>query len=146
MTKGAIPIFPQNLQARGDRSISMDFTQNLRRPSAPRQSADFGGAPRAMADALSAASEQIHVAQAARFQFTRSKLSDKMKRPGRGVHACLKAWPNHNHGDPSMVEASSSVSHACTKYWVDVILTTAWECRRFESPCLRPSLRLFAQR
>jgi hypothetical protein len=44
-----------------------------------------------MADALSAASEQIHVAQAARFQFTRPKLSDKMKRPGRGVHACLKA-------------------------------------------------------
>ena len=86
-----------------------------------------------MADTLSAASEQIHVAQAARFQFTRSKLSDKMKRPGRGVHACLKAWPNHNHGDPSMVEASSSLSHACTKYWVDVILTTAWECRRFDS-------------
>ena len=32
-----------------------------------------------------------------------------------------------------MVEASSSLSHVCTKYWVDVILTTAWECRRFDS-------------
>ena len=32
-----------------------------------------------------------------------------------------------------MVEASSSLSDACTKYWVDVILTTAWECRRFDS-------------
>jgi len=25
-----------------------------------------------------------------------AKGADKMKRPGRGVHACLKAWPNHN--------------------------------------------------
>ena len=32
-----------------------------------------------------------------------------------------------------MVEAGRSLPRACTKYWVDVILTTAWECRRFGS-------------
>ena len=37
-----------------------------------------------------------------------------------------------------MVEASSSLPH----YWVDVILTTAWECRRFD--CERDAL-VFAQ-
>jgi hypothetical protein len=55
-----------------------------------------------------------------------------MKRPGRGDATRLKAWPNHNHGDPPMVEAASRVSHGSTRYWVDVILTTAWECRRFD--------------
>ena len=32
-----------------------------------------------------------------------------------------------------MVMASGSLPHAPTRYWVDVILTTAWECRRFDS-------------
>ena len=30
-----------------------------------------------------------------------------MKRPRRGDATRLKAWPNHNHGDPPMVEAAS---------------------------------------
>jgi hypothetical protein len=34
--------------------------------------------------------------------------------------------------------ADRSLPHASTKYWVDVILTTAWECRRFD--CEREAL------
>jgi hypothetical protein len=30
-----------------------------------------------------------------------------------------------------MVEAKRIVPQTSTRYWVDVILTTAWECRRF---------------
>jgi hypothetical protein len=41
-------------------------------------------------------------------------------------------------GDPAMVEANRSLSHASTKYWVDVILTTALDCRRFD--CEREAL------
>jgi hypothetical protein len=32
-----------------------------------------------------------------------------------------------------MVEGKRNVSHACTKYWVDVILATSWRCQRFDS-------------
>jgi hypothetical protein len=41
-----------------------------------------------------------------------------------------------------MVEAAGSLPPTSTKYWVDVILTTAWECRRFD--CERKALA-FAQ-
>jgi hypothetical protein len=41
-----------------------------------------------------------------------------------------------------MVEAERSLSQASTKYWVDVILTTALDCRRFD--CEREALA-FAQ-
>jgi hypothetical protein len=32
-----------------------------------------------------------------------------------------------------MVEGKCNVSHASTKYWVDVILATSWQCQRFDS-------------
>jgi hypothetical protein len=32
-----------------------------------------------------------------------------------------------------MVEGKRNVSHASTKYWVDVILATSWQCHRFGS-------------
>ena len=116
----------------------MDFNSKFAQALCASPERRFWGCPRAMADALSAASEQIHVAQAAHYLSSRAELSDKMRRPGRGAHACLKAWPNDNHGDPSMVEVSSSLSDRWTKYWVEVILTTAWECRRFD--CEREAL------
>jgi hypothetical protein len=37
-----------------------------------------------------------------------------------------------------MVMAGRSLPHAPTKYWVDVILTTALDCRRFD--CEREAL------
>jgi hypothetical protein len=37
-----------------------------------------------------------------------------------------------------MAEAKRSVARASTKYWVDVILTTALDCRRFD--CEREAL------
>jgi hypothetical protein len=37
-----------------------------------------------------------------------------------------------------MVEANPSLSHASTKYWVDVITRTALDCRRFD--CEREAL------
>ena len=47
------------------------------------------------------------VAQVARFQLTRAKLSDKMKRPTEPCD-CL-GWPNPNQGGEPMVEAHNSV-------------------------------------
>jgi hypothetical protein len=41
-----------------------------------------------------------------------------------------------------MVEAGRSLSQASTKYWVDVILTTSFQCKRFD--CERDALA-FAQ-
>jgi hypothetical protein len=32
-----------------------------------------------------------------------------------------------------MVEGKRNVSRASTKYWVDVILATSWQCQRFDS-------------
>ena len=37
-----------------------------------------------------------------------------------------------------MVKANRSLPHSSTIYWVDVILTTAWEWRRFD--CERKAL------
>jgi len=52
-----------------------------------------------------------------------------MKRPTEPCD-CL-GWPNPNQGGEPMVEAKRIVPQTSTRYWVDVILTTAWECRRF---------------
>jgi hypothetical protein len=53
------------------------------------------------------------------------------------VALCLD-WPNPNHWETPMVEATRNLSHASTKYWVDVILTTALDCRPFD--CEREAL------
>jgi hypothetical protein len=61
----------------------------------------------------------------------------RAKQPVEAIRARLD-WPNPNHGGDPMIEADCRVSHAPTRYWVDVILTTAWECRRFD--CEREAL------
>jgi hypothetical protein len=43
-----------------------------------------------------------------------------------------------------MVEATTILSHAPTRYWVDVILATSWQCQRFD--CEREALaRVYAR-
>jgi hypothetical protein len=43
-----------------------------------------------------------------------------------------RTFPNPNQGCEPMVEANRSLPYPSTIYWVDVILTTAWERRRFD--------------
>ena len=62
--------------------------------------------------------------------------ADKMKRPAEAMRASRLASPQPD--GRRMVMASGSLPHAPTKYWVDMILTTAWECRRFD--CEREAL------
>jgi hypothetical protein len=52
------------------------------------------------------------------------------KRPAEAMQSL--DWPTPTRGRP-MVEGKRNVSRASTKYWVDVILATSWQCQRFDS-------------
>ena len=48
------------------------------------------------------------------------------------MHACPD-WPNPNHGSDQWLRLDASYYTPPTKYWVDFILTTAWQAKRFDS-------------